>query len=419
MSMTSGLVPRRAEAVIREALTERRVVLVSGPRQCGKSTLTRVIASTVPGSAERRLDDLSTLERAEADPTAFVRHDGLLVIDEVQRAPDLLLAIKQEVDLSPAPGRFLLTGSANILAMARTRESLAGRVEIVELHPFSQGEIDNAPDALISRLLAPGFSPDDIIPVEDRAGYLERAARGGYPEVRALSDRSRARFFASYLLTLLERDARDISRIRDPSQLETMLRVLVDRHAAPLSIESAARDAALPRSTFEDHLALLQRLFLVRFLPAFATSATRRAMKRRKLLIVDSGLATWLAGWNADPDAPSAGPMIEGLALQELVRQSSWLDPRIRLSHYRSKDGVQVDLVMEGPDRSVVGVEVKATETPRARDFRHLEHLRAALGPRFRRGVVLHTGRTVASYGDDMWALPVSAIWTARADPEG
>jgi predicted AAA+ superfamily ATPase len=198
-----------------------------------------------------------------------------------------------------------------------------------------------------------------------------------------------------------------------------MLRVLVDRHAAPLAIESAARDAGLPRSTFEDHLALLQRLFLVRFLPAFATSATRRAMKQRKLMVVDSGLVAWLAGWSASPSAPSTGQAIEGLALQELVRQASWLDPRIRLSHYRSKDGVEVDLVIEGPDRSVVGVEIKSSETPRARDFRHLHHLRAALGPRFRRGVVLHVGRTVASYGDDMWALPLSAIWTAQPDSDG
>lgn len=390
------------------------MVLVTGPRQCGKSTLNRIITSTIPGAVERRLDDVATLERAQADPTAFVRHDGLLVVDEIQRAPDLLLAIKQEVDLDPAPGRFLLTGSANVLAMARARESLAGRVGLVDLHPFSQGEIEGAPDGLISRLVAPEFSPDDIEATEDLPGYLDRAFRGGFPEVQALSVRGRARFFASYLQTLLEHDARDISRIRDPSQLDTMLRVLVDRHAAPLAVESAARDAGLPRSTFEDHLALLERLFLVRFLPAFATSATKRAVKQRKLMVVDSGLAAWLAGWDPSPDAPSTGRTLEGLALQELVRQASWLDPRMRLSHYRSKDGVEVDLVIEGPDRSVIGVEVKSSETPRARDFRHLNHLRAALGPRFRCGVVLHVGRTVASYGDDMWALPLDAIWTAR-----
>jgi uncharacterized protein len=410
---------RRAEATVREGLAERRVVLVIGPRQCGKSTLNRVISSTIPGAVERRLDDVATLERAEADPTAFVRHNGLLVIDEIQRAPDLLLAIKQEVDLNQAPGRFLLTGSANVFAMANTRESLAGRVEVVELHPFSQGEIESAPEGLISRLLAPAFSPDGIEATENLAGYLHRAFRGGFPEARALSNRGRARFFASYLQTLLQRDARDISRIRDPMQLDTMLRVLVDRHSMPFAVESAARDAALPRSTFEDHLALLQRLFLVRFLPAFATSATKRALKQRKLLIVDSGLAAWLAGWSEDSAAPSTGQAIEGFALQELVRQASWLDPRIRLSHYRSKDGAEVDLVIEAPDRSVVGVEVKSSETPRARDFRHLQHLRATLGPRFRCGVLLHVGDTVASYGDDMWAIPLSAVWTAHPKPMG
>lgn len=409
------IIPRHAERVVREALAERRVVLVSGPRQCGKSTLNRAVAAGIAGSTERRLDDQPTLERAHRDPNAFVRHDGLMVIDEVQRAPELLLAIKQEVDLDPRPGRFLLSGSSNVLDMARTRDSLTGRMELVDLHPLTQSEIERRPGGVLERLLASGFAPDGVAAVDDLDGYLDRAARGGFPESLEFAERGRERFFASYLETLLERDARDISRIRDPTQLDTMMRVLVDRHAMPLALESAARDAGLPRSTFEDHLALLERLFLVRLLPAFAGTATKRAVKQRKLLIVDSGLAVWLAGWSKDPGAATAGQALEGFVLLELLRQVSLADPRIRLSHYRSRDGVEVDALVETPDRAVVGIEVKATETPRDRDFRHLRHLQRALGPRFRRGVVLHAGRAVASYGDGLWALPISILWAGSA----
>lgn len=387
-----------------------------GPRQSGKSTLNRLIAASTAGSTEERLDDAATLEAARADPGRFVRHDRLLVIDEIQRAPELLLAIKQEVDLDPRPGRFLLSGSADVLAMSRASDSLAGRVEIIELLPFSQVEIDRSPDGLLECLLTDTFEPPGADGGPDLVGYVERAVRGGFPEVvAARSERSRSRFFSSYLQTLLERDARDISRIRRPSQLDTVMRILVDRQAMPLAIESAARDTGLPRSTFEDHLSLLKRLYLIRDLSAFADSATKRAVKQRKLLVVDAGLAAWLQGRDVRDvmsDPRSLGQTVEGLVLLELIRQASWLDPRIRISHYRSKDGAEVDALIEGPRRHIVGIEVKATETPRDGHFRHLRHLRARLGPRFRRGVVLHAGRTTAQYEDEMWALPISSLWT-------
>lgn len=341
----------------------------------------------------------------------FVRHDSLLVVDEIQPSPDLLLAIKQEVDLDPRPGRFLLSGSADVLALARTRDSLAGRLAIVELHPLSQGEIDVRPDGLVERLLGESFEPDEPAAPEHVESYLARATRGGYPEAVDLADRDRPDFFASYLATMLERDARELSRIRTPAQLATVLSVLADRHTHSLAVESAARDSGLPRSTFDDRLALLERLLLVQLIPALATSATRRSVKQRKLLLADSGLAAHLIGAGAAGHR-LAGTTIEGFALLELVRQISWSDPRTRLLHYRSKDGAEVDAVIEGPDRRLVGIEVKATESPRPDDARHLRHLARMVGRRFARGVVLHAGTTVARYDEDIWALPISSLWT-------
>ncbi len=410
----SDVIARHAEALVAEALADTRVVVVNGARQVGKSTLARLVLQGRPGAAARFLDDAAEREAARDDPAGFVRHPGLLLIDEVQRVPDLLLAVKYEVDQDPRPGRYLLTGSARLLGLREIPDALTGRTETIELWPLSQGEIDGRPDGFVDAAFRHGSALDPGPSELRKADYVERAVRGGYPEaVRRPPGRRRARYFDSYVADLIARDVRLVSDVERPADLRALLGVIAARMGGLAVVEAIARDVGLPRQTARRYLDVLELVFVVRTIPAWSSNLTQRAVATPKLLVNDSGLAARLIGFPGP--GRSVGPLLENFVLGELARQLTWSDEPVRLFHFRDRDGVEVDAVLERASGEVVGIEVKASDTPRSDDFRGLRHLARRLGDRFRAGFVLHTGPQSLPFGDRLRALPVDALW--RSEP--
>lgn len=423
MTAAEHLFPRHAQRSVLAALADTRVVVINGARQTGKSTLARLVAAGFPGSELRYLDEAPVRAAAQADPSLFVRHDGLLVIDEVQRVPDLFLAIKHEVDTDPRPGRFLLTGSARLPGLQEIPDLLPGRGETIELSPLSQGEIDRSPDGFVEALFRHGVSIR--VPSSDlrRDDYLERALRGGYPEaVRRADPGRRARFFESYITDLVNRDVRQLTEIERPADMRRLVN-LVAACTASLAVPAAlASRLQVPASTVKRYLNLLDLLFITRRVPAWSANLTTRAVATPKLVLTDSGLAAHLTGMSLrrarQPTAP-VGPLVETFVLGELARQLALTDQPVRLYHYRDRDQYEVDAVLESASGEVVACEVKAAETVRSEDFRGIQRLARRLGDQLVAGIVLYAGGQPLPFGDRLRAWPISALWTLNPDAEG
>lgn len=413
MATLPELVPRHAQSLVSEALGDTRVVLVNGARQAGKSTLTRLAAGGRPGTIVRLLDDAATLRAARDDPAGFVDHDKLMVIDEVQLAPELLRAIKVLVDTDPRPGRFLLTGSSRVLALRSLPDTLPGRMEIIELWPFSQGEINGGPDLFIDAAFRHGPAIKHSSRLRKR-DYLELAVAGGFPEAVRRTPRRRAAFFSSYLSTLIERDVLEVSSIERQGDMHRLLALLAGRLSGLLVPGTLAGQAGIPRTTLVRYLELLTTVFLIKSVPAWSSGQTTRAVGTPKLAFVDSGIACHLIGQDAarlDEPGGAAGPVLENLVVMELARQLTWAEERGRLYHYRTKDKLEVDAVIETPDGRVIAVEVKAGATVRTEDLAGLRNLAGHLGDKFIAGFVFYTGQQTLSYGDRIKALPMDALW--------
>jgi uncharacterized protein len=408
-----GLVPRHAEALVAEALADTRVVLVNGARQSGKSTLTRLTAGNRSGTVVRLLDDAATLRAARDDPAGFVDHDGLMVIDEIQLAPELLRAIKVTVDLDPRPGRFLLTGSSKVLALRSLPDALPGRMEVIELWPFAQGEINNSPDRFVDAAFRQGPRIEHSS-VLRRRDYLDRAVSGGFPEAVRRALRRRAAFFDSYLSTLIERDVLELASIERRGDLVKLLTLLAGRAGGLLVPATLAGLSGIPRTTLVRYLELLSSVFLIKTIPAWAPGQAKRAVGTPKLAFVDTGIACHLIGQDAarlgEPGG-AAGPMLENFAVMELARQLTWSEERGRLYHYRTKDRLEVDAVIETPDGRLVAVEVKAGATIRTEDLAGLRNLARHAANKFIAGYVLYTGQQTLSFGDKIKAVPMDALW--------
>ena len=413
MANTPNLIPRHAQGIVAEALEDTRVVLVNGARQAGKSTLTRLAADERPGTIVRLLDDAATLRAAQDDPAGFVEHNGLMVIDEIQLAPELLRAVKVQVDLDPRPGRFLLTGSSRVLALRRLPDALPGRMEVIELWPFSQGEINGGPDRFIDAAFRHGAAIEHSSRMRKR-DYLDLAVVGGFPEAVRRAPRRRAAFFSSYLSTLIERDVLEVSSIERQGDLLRLLSLLAGRVSGLLVPAALAGQAAIPRTTLVRYLELLSTVFLIKSVPAWSSGHTARAVGTPKLAFVDTGIACHLIGQDAgrlDEPGGAAGPILENFAVMEVARQLTWAEQRARLYHYRTKDQLEVDAVVEAPDGRIVAVEVKAGATIRTEDLAGLRNLAGHLGEKFVAGYVLYTGQQTLTYGGRIKALPMDALW--------
>lgn len=413
---------RNIEPSLHAALADTPVVAITGPRQSGKSTLAEKVAAEI-GAQTVSFDDAEFRAAALADPAGFVEGASLpLLIDEFQKAPEILDAIKARVDRErrggarPA-GLFLLTGSANVWATLRISESLAGRAERIPLWPLSQGEIAGRREAFIEALFG-GDPPAAPRAEGGRAAISERIVAGGYPEMLARpSARRRARWIQSYLQMILERDAQDLaSRARQLDELPRLLKFAAARMSSLLDLADLGAAVEMKRDSVSRYLRLLELMYLVQRAPAWRRNLGQRLIKAAKLRLPDSGLAAQLVGYDArrfeDIEDPFNGALFENFVAGELAKQASWAEREVRLHHFRTAGGREVDIVLEDSAGDVVGVETKLGATPRESDFRGLAHLRDKLGERFKAGVLVNTGTQTLPFGDRLWAAPVSALWT-------
>lgn len=389
---------------------------MNGARQCGKSTLVAQIGAE-HGAVWRSLDRVATRQAAEQDPTSFVDLDRPMVIDEVQRVPELLLAIKETVDADPRPGRFILTGSAKVMALRGVQDALPGRMETVELWPLSQGEIDGKPDQFVDAAFALGPKVEHGS-AESRAGYVDRVVRGGFPEAVARTGKRRSRFFRSYVADLINREVLQLSEIERGAEMRALTRLVAARSGQLLVPGTLGNQIGLPRDTVNRYLRLLEEVFLIKRIPAWSRNLSARATSTPKVAMVDSGIAANLCGMDAtalrSPGSPW-GSLLEGFVVMELARQLAWSDLDVELYHYRTKDGIEVDAVLENSRREVVAIEVKAGATVRSEDFRGLRHLADRLGDDLLAGYVLYTGTDTLPFGPKFRAAPVSALWETTA----
>jgi len=408
------MIQRNIEGAVLRALADTPVVLLNGARQTGKTTLCQAIAEKT-GAQYFTLDDAATLALAAGDPVGFIGNlSGPVVLDEIQKAPDLFPAIKVAVDRNREAGRFLLTGSANIMTLPRLADSLVGRMETLPLFPFSAGELQGKREDFLTRLFNGTVGrPEPISTDDDLAGRL---VRGGYPEaVQRTDDDRRAAWFGSYISTLLHRDVRDLARVEALHALPNLLKLLAARASSLLNLSDVGRDAGLPHSTLTRYLALLETVFLVHRLQAWSPNLGKRLVKAPKLHLVDTGLACHLLGADAQrlaEDRALLGKLLETFVVGELRKQLSWTDPHAAICHFRTATGSEVDVVLEKVDGSVAAIEVKASATVTASDFKALLELRDRLGGRFRCGVVLYLGDQVLPSGDRLWLAPLALLWS-------
>jgi uncharacterized protein len=397
------------------ALGDRPVVLLNGARQVGKSTL---VASLDEHRARYlTFDDPTALAAASGDPTGFLAGlDGPVILDEVQRVPELFLALKAAVDRDRRPGRFLLTGSADVFLLPRAAESLAGRMEVLTLWPLSQGEIEGTRENLVDVLFSGSLPRLPKAPAA-RPEIFERALRGGFPEVVARIAAARRRaWFGSYVSTILARDVRDLANIESTAALPRLLALLAARATALLNYAELSRSSGIAMSTLKRYFALLEATFLIQTLPAWAGNLSKRLVKSPKVLFCDTGLlgyALGLDGGRLEREAQLAGPLLENFALMEIRKQASWSETRPGLFHYRTQTGQEIDLLLEDAAGRVVAVEVKAGMAVGERDVRPMLDLAELLGKRFVRGLVLHTGEAAVPFSEQVAAVPLSTLWQA------
>lgn len=403
---------RNLAPALRAALADRPVVLLHGARQTGKTTLAREIRA---GAPYLTMDDAAAYAAAIGDPQGFI--DGLrgpVVLDEVQRAPDLFRAIKRAVDADRTPGRFLLTGSANILLLPRIAESLAGRVDIVTLRPLSQGEIDGRSETFIDAAFAsrPDFDAGKRPSIE---AVWSRALRGGFPEVVAsIAPSRRDAWFGSYLTAILQRDVRDIAAVEDLGALPRLLTLLASRTAGLLNYADLARGLSIPQSTLKRYFALLEALFLVRTAPPWSVNIGTRLVKTPKVYIADTGMVAHLLALSEsrlERATGAAGALLETFIANELVKQTGWCKRRPEVLHFRTHAGHEVDIVLEDRGGEIVGIEVRAGASIGQDDFKGLRALAEAAGKRFVRGIVLYGGSEIVPFARNLIALPIQTLW--------
>ena len=406
-----SLYPRWIAPCIDEALLDTPVVLLAGPRQAGKTTLVRQYAKQ--GLHYLTLDDELTLLSAREDPVGMIRDLDRAVIDEIQRAPQLLLAIKKSVDKDRRPGRFLLTGSANLMALPTVADSLAGRMETLSLLPLSQSEIENRPANWVDSIFA-----GDILttnpPVLGRE-LVERVLRGGYPEAVARpTAKRRVAWARQYIDAIVQRDVRDVAEIDKLDQLPRFLRALAQTAGQMCNYAELGSQVGLDGKTVSRYIGIFEQMYQLKRVDVWARNRLKRIVKTPKLQFIDSGLLAMLMDISVKDvqvDKTRCGHVLESFVFSELLKHMTVADSDYRLLYYRDADKFEVDIVIENTAGELVGVEVKASATVKERDLRGLKKLAKLAGDQFTAGVLLYDGDETMPLGSNLWAAPLSTLW--------
>lgn len=411
LSPTSSTLPRLAYAALQASLADTPVVLLQGPRQCGKTTLARAVAEPA-GFGYLSFDDDNLVRAARADPLGFVLDlPSRMVLDEVQRVPEIFTSLKLVVDRDRQPGRFLLTGSADVLLLPKLADSLAGRMEVIRLHPLAQAELRQQPSGFLAQLFGAGFK----VLASQRLGLAlaEWVVAGGFPAALKRQTSRRIAWYQAYVQTLVQRDVRDLARIAALDVMPRLLELAAGQTAHLFNVSELASPFGLSRPTVRDYLTLLERVFLVDILPPWHVRQLNRLVKTPKLHMGDTGVACALLRVDAQAlhaNRPLLGQLLETFVFQELRRQASGHPQPVAFYHFRNRDDHEVDIVLE-QGSALAGVEVKASGTVRAEDFRGLRKLQEIAGERFACGVVLYDGEVSVPFGPHLFALPIQTLW--------
>lgn len=406
-----ALYPRRIQPRVEEAMADTPVVLLAGPRQAGKTTLVRQMAES--GMRYLTLDDELTLLSAREDPVGLIRSLDRAVIDEIQRAPQLLLAIKKSVDEDRRPGRFLLTGSANLMALPSVADSLAGRMETLSLLPLSQSEIEGQSTNWIDSVFG-GRIPKPGTPAQG-VDLVERVLRGGYPEAIARStSRRRMTWARQYLDAIIQRDVRDVAGIEKLDQLPRFLRALAQTAGQLSNYTQLGGQVGLDGKTASRYIGVFEQMYLLKRVEVWARNRLNRVVKTPKLQFIDPGLLATQLDLTAEAvqqDRTRFGNVLESFVFGELLKHTSTAEADYRLMYYRDADKFEVDVVIENGAGQLVGVEVKAAATVKEGDLRGLRKLASLAGDQFKMGVLLYDGDETMPLGKDIWAAPLSTLW--------
>ena len=407
------LYPRWQKATIKKMMLERRVLLLSGPRQSGKTTLAHDLESDQ--TEYRTLDDGTLREAAENDPQGFIkRNTKTLIIDEVQRIPSLLPAIKKAGDEDTRPGQYLLTGSANIQSIPTIKESLAGRIAKIRLRQLTQGEMREIAPRFIDSAFKQSFLHSHAH--YDRDALLEIAFRGGFPEPMKLQDRGRKRWHTDYIDAILERDLKDITKIHRKNAMRELVNVLAAWSGKFMDLSAIGSGLSIQRSTIESYINALETLYLVERVYPWTKTDYDRVGKQNRLFMVDSGLMSSLLRWKMDQvrlDSDRSGKLIETFAFNEIMAQVDAGDGRYELSHYRDREKREIDFLIEREDNALLGIEIKAGSAIGKNDFKHMKWFQNNLAKSKEFiGIILYTGQFPASFGDNLWAVPFGLLWS-------
>lgn len=410
--ITSSLFSRWIEPRITEALLDTPVVLLAGPRQAGKTTLVRQIAEQ-QGLRYLTLDDALTLLSAREDPVGMIRSLDRAVIDEIQRAPQLLLAIKKSVDEDRRPGRFLLTGSANLMALPTVADSLAGRMETLSLLPLSQSEIESNSANWIDRAFT-----GQLLQVDKPAlgsELIERILCGGYPEaISRSSPRRRLTWARQYIDAIIQRDVRDVAGIDKLDHLPRFLRALAQTAGQMCNYTKLGGQVGLDGKTAARYISVFEQMYLIKRVDVWARNRLNRVVKTPKLQFLDSGLLASLLGLNTEAlnqDRMRLGSLLESFVFSELLKHTTTADDDYDLMYYRDADKYEVDVVIENTAGQLIGVEVKAAASIKESDLRGLKKLASLAGDQFKMGVLLYDGTEVMPLSEKLWAVPLSTLW--------
>ena len=408
--MFKRFVERRAV----EALLDTPVVLIVGPRRAGKTTLVRELEER--DRTYITLDDQTVLAAAESDPAGFIRSLDRATIDEIQRAPDLLLAIKKTVDEDYRPGRFLLTGSANVTTLPRIADSLAGRIETIQMLPLARAEIEGQTPTFLDRLFEGDLMRARNAIVGDE--LIQAVLLGGFPEAIARdSERRRQDWARSYLTSVLAHDLRDIADVEKLTELPRFVRILAEHSSQLVNYSQFGASISVSHKTGQRYVGLLEQVFLITMLQPWYTNALKRIVKTPKLHFLDSGLLASTRGLTFDrikADRGKFGALLESFVVSEVLKLMTGSDLRLTPYHFRDRDMREVDIVLERDDGMIVGLEVKASATVKASDFGGLRALAEGCGDRFAFGAVLYDSTDVVPFGDRLAAVPLSSLWGGK-----
>ena len=408
---------RNTESLGNQLLGHFPITVIQGARQVGKSTLAQILGKQ-RGAQYYSLDDVSVRDSLIADPVGFIDSHAsqTLIIDEVQLLPELLRAVKASVDQDRRPGRFLLTGSANLLRLYGDIDSLAGRAVTLRLRGFSQGELHSHTDDFIHKIHDADFNPLSFSSSWAKNDYAHALATGGFPDVSALPEPLQFRWFDGYLSRVLERDAAVLSGGSQTQRITTLASLIAANQAGELVKARLSEQAGIPQSSIQTYLDVLDSIYLCDQLPPWTPNLTKREVGRKKTMISDSGLAMHMAALTAEQisgvTSKAMGGVLEAFVVQELLKQQEWSRKRYTLSHYRDRNGIEVDVIVELSSGEIYAFEVKASATYKADQFRGLTYLRDKLGDRFLGGFVLGTAPQGYRFADKLWGLPVSALWS-------